>query len=400
MTVRAVEWVLVVRYGSSAHRATYGRLPGTTYTKDYIQLRRTSDFIDDLKVAFPALAKGGSVSITYKWPTGSAAGTIFRRSADRPHLAWETHRGAPEPWKMIKHPTKSSVQTIRGDPSHADAASADREFRQLMSSSFGQPYLIAVKLRGEPATLHLRVNIADPEKQFRWADLRNAPPEIRELAAATSSTRAVAWRLFEREADAPRFDPLRKGSPWLAAGTSIPSKESDPAKGREASAESSALDSDLIAESLARSDEEVSKFEQRIRSGNYEVADSLATTKTRGSAQKVFSAEVKKNYGWTCALTGIKTRKFLIASHIVPWSVDEKIRLDPSNGICLSVLIDRAFENGFLIVQDDSTVEVDWKKVGTDTELRKQLASYDGMKLKAPKAHAPKVAYLRRRRSL
>ncbi|KGX48021.1 hypothetical protein Y043_6283 [Burkholderia pseudomallei MSHR2138] len=40
MAAQPVEWVLVVYYGPSAHRATYGRLSNTKYTKDYIQLSR------------------------------------------------------------------------------------------------------------------------------------------------------------------------------------------------------------------------------------------------------------------------------------------------------------------------------------------------------------------------
>jgi hypothetical protein len=399
VSAQEVEWVLVVRYVISTHRATYGRLPGTTYTKDYIQLWRTPNFRHDLEAAFPALASAPSFAITYKWPSGLAGGTIFKRSSDRPHLTWETRKGAPAPWKMLRHPTETSVETIRGDPSHLDAAPADSEFRQLTTSGFGEPYLIAVKLRDEPSTLHLRVQIAGPEPQFTWADLRNAPPEVRDLAAATSENRALAWRFFTRGENAPRFDPDMKGNPWSAAGY-LGTTTSDRQGSNQEVAQSSEIDNDAIAESLDRSDDEVSAFERRIEAGDYEVPDSTATTKTRGSAQKVFSAEVKKNYGWTCALTGIKTPKFLIASHIVPWSVDEKIRLDPSNGICLSVLIDRAFENGFLIVEDNLAVTLDWKKIGADAALKRQLKGYDGVKLKLPKAHPPKIEYLKRRRDL
>lgn len=400
MSAQEVEWILVVRYILATHKATYGRLAATDYTKDYIQLSRRTEFIHDLESAFPALARADRVSITYKWPKGSEEGTIFRRSSDRPHLTWSTRQGAPDPWKMLKSPTEATAQTIRGDPSHLDAASADQEFHQLVSSGFGQPYLIAVKLRDEQTTLHLRVQIANPEAQFRWADLSNAPPAVQDLAGATRRNRALAWRLFARGENAPRFDPDVKGNPWSVRRTSPAMHTPGPAGIIQGVAQSSELDSDLIAEGLAQSGEEVADFEQRIKAGDYEVPDSVTTTKTRGSAQRVFAAEVKKNYGWTCAVTGIKTKQFLIASHIVPWSVDEKIRLDPSNGICLSVLIDRAFENGFLVVEDDLVVTVDWGKLGADAELKKQLGAFDGITLKRPKAHAPKVEYLKRRRGL
>lgn len=404
MTAEAVEWVLVIRYGLSAHRATYGRLAGTTYTKDYIQLRRTSDFIDDLETAFPVFASGDpSVSVVYRWPTGSANGTIFRRSADRPHLAWETNKGAPEPWRMLEHPTENSAQTIRGNPSRGDAAAADAELNELFSSGFGQPFLIAVKLRGEATTLHLRVQVANPEEPFKWADLSNAPPVIRELAANTTNQSAVAWRLFkEGEQPGLYFDPNSKSNPWVVSGLLVsggPTPSTTPSP-NQLSSESSEFDSDLLAEGLARSDEEISEFKSRIESDNYEVPDATSTVKTRGSAQKAFADTVKKNYKGRCALSGVKTPAFLIGSHIVPWSVDQTIRLDPANGICLSVLVDRAFEKGFIVIQDDATVTVDFEKIGDDTELRKQLEGYDGVKLSAPKTHPPKADYLKRRRDL
>ena len=274
------------------------------------------------------------------------------------------------------------------------------EYNQLISLGFGQPYLLAVKLKGEATTLHLRVHIENPKSPFEWADLHNAPAVIRELAASTSKNSALAWRLFND--GELYFDPDRKGNPWAAGGepTTKALITSSATGKNQALTVYSELDSDLLAEGLARSDEEVSEFKSRIESDNYEVPDATSTVKTRGSAQKAFADIVKKNYEGRCALSGVKTPAFLIASHIVPWSVDQTIRLDPSNGICLSVLIDRAFEKGFIVIQDDGSVTVDFEKIGDDTELRKQLEGYDGVKLSAPKAHPPKADYLKRRRDL
>lgn len=214
MSMKFVEWVLVVRYEKSAHRATYGRFGKNNYTKDYIQLSRKQKFIDDLESAFPTLKDGDVANITYKWPTGSADGKLFRRSADRPHLAWDTN-SAPQPWRMHEQPTETSVETIRGDPSLRDDASADSEHDGLSLSDFGQPFLIASKLRGEFDTLHLRVVVENPDDEFVWADLNNAPIQIRELAAATSARTALAWRFFTA-GDSPElfFNPDIKSEPW------------------------------------------------------------------------------------------------------------------------------------------------------------------------------------------
>ena len=53
MTLRLVEWVLTIFYGVSAHRATYGRLSDTKYTKDYIQLSRKPAFLSAIEQLFP-----------------------------------------------------------------------------------------------------------------------------------------------------------------------------------------------------------------------------------------------------------------------------------------------------------------------------------------------------------
>lgn len=402
MTTRRVEWVLLVRFGLSAHRATYGRLAGTTYSKDYIQLSRKDEFIEALETILPDLAGGEETApLTYKWPGGSAVGTLVKKSADRPHLSWVTSQGAPPPWRMIENPNETTAETIRGDRSIQDAALADLEFHKLASYGFGQPFLIAVKLEGEPATLHLLVHIENPLPEFGWADLGNAPTEIRALAAETKPNSVLAWRMFSNDHKL-YFNTSKKADPWQSHAPS-PKEEDGAAQPPPADPETSPvaeLDSDSAAESLDHSEEEVSALEQKADQGDYEVLDSTATVKTRGSAQRVFAKKVKDNYGWRCALTGIETPTFLIASHIVPWSVDEAIRLDPANGICLSVMVDRAFEHGYLVIQDDLTIVVEWDLVGDDKALAALLAPFDGAKLVSPSAHPPKPEYLQRRRDL
>jgi hypothetical protein len=157
---------------------------------------------------------------------------------------------------------------------------------------------------------------------------------------------------------------------------------------------------DAAAETLEADPDEVEAFREQIEQKSYEVADSTATIKTRGSAQRAFAEAVKSNYGYRCAITGIVTKDFLVASHIVPWSEDPTVRLDPSNGICLSVLVDRAFEKGHLLIEDDLTIRIDWVRVGNDHALRSELAPYDGQKLRAAAKEASRPEYLQRRRAL
>lgn len=397
MAAQPVEWVLVVYYGPSAHRATYGRLNDTKYTKDYLQLSRKPKFISQLAQLFPASKGKGTVPITYQWHNGSAPGALVFKSADRPHLKWDTNR-APQAWKMSPAPSEAVAETIPGDPTHLDFARAENEFKLLRKRGAGQPYLFAIKLRDEPMKLHLRAYLKDPGAKYAWADLEQVPFDLRTLAAKTSAGSALAWSSFQNLL----FDPSRNHDAW---------SEPAPITGRVPKRADKILEShdarfhpvpltDAAAEDSEADLGEVEAFREQIEQRSFEVPDSMATVKTRGSAQRAFAQAVKKNYGYKCAITGIETRSFLVASHIVPWSADQTIRLDPSNGICLSLLMDRAFERGYLLIDDDLTIRIDRALVGNDQALRKQLERYDGKKLDAPKKERPRVEYLQRRRAL
>jgi hypothetical protein len=430
---------------SSAHQATYGRqVKKGGYTKDYIQLSRKQGFLDEVANLFSVTARhAASVPLTYQWPKGTTSGAFVFQSADRPHLKWETRAGAPQAWKMAPAPSDATPETLPGDPSHQDFADAENELKLLARRGAGQPYLMAIKLRDEPRTLHLRVYLAKPSKRYSWADLGLVPPEVQALVAKTSQHSALAWSLFRSGGTAPSakikdvlsqvngsrnpasvvealdsdtgralaaylqspafgllFDPTLNHDAWSQAGSlsrRIPIndilevlEERFPAT----------LQGDAAAETLEVDPDEVKAFREQIDDDNYEVLDSTATVKTRGSAQKAFAEKVKGNYGYRCAITGIVTKSFLIASHIVPWGEDQSIRLDPSNGICLSLLVDCAVEKGYLLIEDDLTIRIDWVKVGKDQTLRSVLKPYVGRKLSPPKNGAPKPEYLRRRRAL
>ena len=139
-------------------------------------------------------------------------------------------------------------------------------------------------------------------------------------------------------------------------------------------------------------DEEV-KFYQRQEGGNYRVEDQEGSSKTRGAAQKVFANQVKLEYGFQCAVTGIKTKELLVASHIVPWSEDKDNRLNPRNGICLSPLIDKAFDKGFISFTNDLKLIVS-DSAKTDAALYESLRPYEGKRLNVRKEFEPDRAFL------
>lgn len=157
---------------------------------------------------------------------------------------------------------------------------------------------------------------------------------------------------------------------------------------------------DQVAEAADPDPAERLEYQQQLADGDFTVEDRTATTTSRGSAQAVFAHRVKSNYGWECAVTGIRTRAFLVASHIVPWAEDETIRLDPSNGICLSTFVDRAFDAGFLTITPEGRTAVRWDEVVDDAILSADLRRIDDVELARPSASPPDPEKLVRRLDL
>lgn len=74
--------------------------------------------------------------------------------------------------------------------------------------------------------------------------------------------------------------------------------------------------------------------------------------------QSFFRASVIAAYDGKCCITGISCRQLLRASHIVPWSHDQSLRLDPHNGLCLNALHDAAFDRGLITLSENLEVRV------------------------------------------
>jgi putative restriction endonuclease len=74
--------------------------------------------------------------------------------------------------------------------------------------------------------------------------------------------------------------------------------------------------------------------------------------------QSFFRQSILASYNFTCCITGIQQSELLIASHIRPWGLDEKNRLNPRNGIAINALHDKAFENGLLTITPDYQIKI------------------------------------------
>jgi putative restriction endonuclease len=69
--------------------------------------------------------------------------------------------------------------------------------------------------------------------------------------------------------------------------------------------------------------------------------------------QSFFRKTILAAYNSTCCITGINKPELLIASHIIPWATNKKLRVNPTNGLCLNALHDKAFDSGLIAIRPE-----------------------------------------------
>ncbi len=113
--------------------------------------------------------------------------------------------------------------------------------------------------------------------------------------------------------------------------------------------------------------------------------------------QARFRRAVLASYGGRCCITGLSEPRLLVASHIVPWAVDTENRLNPRNGLSLSALHDRAFDQGLITVTPGEhriKLHPDLPERADDPYLRDALLVWAGQPLREPERFAPHDAFL------
>jgi putative restriction endonuclease len=121
----------------------------------------------------------------------------------------------------------------------------------------------------------------------------------------------------------------------------------------------------------------------------------LREVKTRVN-QNVFRQIVIANYNGRCAISGIDIPDLLLASHILPWAKNEKERLNPENGICLSPLYDKAYDKGYIGITENFEILLskELKKKSKTDYYDHHFASLIGTKIILPKKYYPNKAFL------
>jgi putative restriction endonuclease len=146
----------------------------------------------------------------------------------------------------------------------------------------------------------------------------------------------------------------------------------------------------LLAERQGKTVEEIAQIETDDLPPAGKERDAIVRVRVN---QSFFRRRVLSAYGFRCCITGLSIRPLLIASHIVPWSVDLDNRLNPRNGLCLNALHDRAFDSGLMWIEKGFIVRM-------SDELRERnnaaswLMSFDGTRLILPDKFQPDPKFL------
>jgi hypothetical protein len=116
--------------------------------------------------------------------------------------------------------------------------------------------------------------------------------------------------------------------------------------------------------------------------------------------QQFFRRAVLSSYRGRCCMSGVSEPRLLTASHIVPWSIDKANRLNPSNGLCLSAIHDRAFDKGLITLTDTFRIVVsDEIKKRDEPFLNHTLLAIEGHAIELPERFAPSIEFIARHRS-
>ena len=115
---------------------------------------------------------------------------------------------------------------------------------------------------------------------------------------------------------------------------------------------------------------------------NHEVEDRYSKVKTRGYEQKVFSEYIRIIYDNRCCVTGLSTRSLLQGCHISSYGKDKKNRGNLKNGLCMSLIIHKCFDEGLITIDQDYKIVLSPKII--DPELLNYLSRFEGVKINLP----------------
>ncbi|MFK3925779.1 HNH endonuclease [Serratia liquefaciens] len=123
-------------------------------------------------------------------------------------------------------------------------------------------------------------------------------------------------------------------------------------------------------------------------------SERVSTVKTRVD-QNLFRKNVLEIYEYRCCVTGLEEPTLLVASHILPWSHSIEQRLNPSNGLCLSSLHDKAFDRGLITFNENFELILSPQLKRLKSRVyTENFEKYEGKQLRFPLNYPPNNKYM------
>jgi len=172
----------------------------------------------------------------------------------------------------------------------------------------------------------------------------------------------------------------------------------------------SKLDADIWAQFFAdpdavifESEQAIAFYQDRAVDSSTEAYDDMRIPSARERTQQMrvrvgqafFRRAVLAAYQERCCITGLAATDLLNASHIIPWR-ENRERVNPSNGLCLNALHDRAFDRGLITVRATGIVEVSAELMACASagEAHRFLTDSHGAKIQMPDKFKPAAEFL------
>lgn len=229
--------------------------------------------------------------------------------------------------------------------------------------------------------------------QLPFGRLHQRNPEIVELAGLIKRTpSAVAMKLVNFAS----LDPSITGTGRKGLGNAS-AKDREVWNEFNADWEALAVECFALRQSLSENvtamiDDEIRRNDDADQSFT---GETVVTLTARRIKQSFFRRAVLSSYRGKCCMSGTTEPRLLVASHIVPWSDDKSNRLNPSNGLCLSAIHDRAFDRGLISLTDDLRILLSAELRGQKDEFtRTVFLQAEGKSIEAPERFAPRADFI------
>ena len=143
------------------------------------------------------------------------------------------------------------------------------------------------------------------------------------------------------------------------------------------------------------------KHESLEKSAGISVEDLPKEGKEREALVKIrvnqafFRKVILASYDNRCCITGFSMPDLLVASHIIPWAVNAKNRMNPRNGLCLNYFHDKAFDIGLISISPEYTILVSSAIINSNAYNKSWFLPYEGKKILLPQRFLPSQEFLK-----